>query len=86
MENEDKISKDISILENIVGTIGERAKKCDPDIVYSLGEYQTAIDRLFTRYGEIREDYRYRNRFNMLIKDFENYRGEYTYTCTCHKK
>lgn len=86
MENEDKIQKELSIVENLVGTIKERAKKCDPNIVYPLGEYQTAIDRLFSRYGEIREDPKYKNRFNTLIKDFENYRGDYTYDCICMKK
>lgn len=34
--NEDKIHKEISILENLVGTIRERSRKCDPNIVYPL--------------------------------------------------
>lgn len=86
MTDEDKIQKELSIVENIVGIIRERSRKCDPNIVYPLGEYQTAIDRLFTRYGEIREDPRYKTRFNMLVRDFENYRGDYTYGCICMKK
>jgi hypothetical protein len=86
VNNEDKIQKEISILENLVEIIRERSKKCDPNIVYPLGEYQTAVDRLFIRYGEIREDPRYKTRLNILIKDFENYRGDYTYDCICHKK
>ena len=84
--NDNKIEKDMSILENLVGMIRERSKKCDPNIVYPLGEYQTTVDRLFTKYGKISEDPRYKNRFNMLIKDFETYRGEYTYGCICRKK
>lgn len=36
VNNEDKISRDISILENLVGTIRERSRKCDPNIVYPL--------------------------------------------------
>jgi hypothetical protein len=86
VNNEDKIQKEMSILENLVGIIRERSKKCDPNIVYPIGEYQTAVDRLFTRYGEFREDHKYKNRFNIIVKDFENYLGDYTYDCICHKK
>ncbi len=86
VNNEDKIIEDMSILENLVGRIRERSKNCDPNIVYPLGEYQTVVDRLFTQYDEIREDPRYKTRFNMLINNFETYRGEYTYGCICQKK
>lgn len=84
--NKDKINEDMSKLENLVGMIRERSKNCDPNIVYPLGEYQTVVDRLFTKYGEIREDPRHSTRFNILVKDFETYRGEYTYDCVCQKK
>ena len=84
--NEDQINKDMSTLEDLVGSIRERAKNCDPNIIYPLGQYQTVVDRLFTKYEEIREDPKYKNRFNILVKDFETYRGEYTYECECQKK
>lgn len=54
--NEDKINKDISTLESLVEMIKERSKNCDPNIVYPLGEYQTVVDRLFTKYEDIRKD------------------------------
>lgn len=51
----DGINKDISILEDLVGSIRERSKNCDPSILYPLGQYQTVIDRLFTKYEDIRK-------------------------------
>lgn len=86
IKNEEQIINDISSLENIVGMIRERSKKCDPNIVYPLEQYQTTVDRLFKRYEDIRQDPKYNNRFNILVKDFETYRGEYTPGCICHNK
>ena len=63
---EDRINTDMSILEDLVESIRERSKNCDPNIVYPLGQYQTVVDRLFTKYGEIRENPRYKIRFNIL--------------------
>jgi hypothetical protein len=76
----------MTTLEDLVGSIRERAKNCDPNIVYPLGQYQTVVDRLFTRYEDIRQDPKYKTRFNILVKSFETYRGEYTYECICQRK
>ena len=38
-EEQIQISKDMSTLEDLVGSIRERAKNCDPNIVYPLGQY-----------------------------------------------
>lgn len=65
--------------------IRKKAENC-PNIVYPLGEYQTVVDRLFTKYGDIRKDPKYNTRFNIIVKNFETYRGEYTYDCACYKK
>lgn len=86
ISSDEQISQDMSKLENLIGMIRERAKNCDPKIVYPLGEYQTTVDKLFTKYGEIRENPKYNTKFHMLTKDFETYRGEYTYTCICQKR
>ena len=86
IKNEEQIIKDMSLLEDFVGSIRERSKKCDPNIVYPLEQYQTIVDRLFLRYEDISKGPKYKNRFNILIKDFETYRGEYTSECICHKK
>ncbi len=86
INNEDKINKDMSILENLVGRIRERSKNCDPNILYPLGEYQTIVDRLFTQYDEIRKDPGHKTRFNILTNNFETYRGQYTSDCICQKK
>ena len=86
IKNEEQIIKDMSLLEDFVGSIRERSKKCDPNIVYPLEQYQTIVDRLFTRYEDISKDPKYKNRFNILVKDFETYRGEYTGECVCRKK
>lgn len=84
--NEDKINKDMSTLESLVEMIRERSKNCDPNIVYPLEQYQTVVDRLFIKYEDIREDPRYKTRFDILIKNFGTYRGEYTSDCICQKK
>ena len=86
IKNEEQIIKDMSLLEDFVGSIRERSKKCDPNIVYPLEQYQTTVDRLFTRYEDISKDPKYKNRFNILVKDFETYRGEYAGECICRKK
>jgi len=86
IKNEEQINKDMTSLEDLVGSIRERSKKCDPNIVYPLEQYQTIVDRLFTRYEDIKKDPKYNNRFNILIKAFETYRGEYAGECICHKK
>ncbi len=86
LKNEEQINKDMTSLEDMVISIRERSKKCDPNIVYPLGQYQTIVDRLFARYEDISKDPKYKNRFNTLVKDFETYRGEYTSECICHKR
>ncbi len=85
-KKDDQINKDMSTLEDLVGSIRERSKNCDPNIVYPLGLYQTAVDRLFTKYEEISKDPKYKTRFNILVKSFETYLGEYTSECICQKK
>jgi hypothetical protein len=85
-KNDDQINKDMSTLEDLVGSIRERAKKCDPNILYPLGQYQTVVDRLFTKYEDISKNPKYKTRFNILVKNFETYRGEFTYECMCMKK
>jgi len=80
------ISTDISTLENLVENLRKKAKSCDPNIVYPLGQIQTVTDRLFTKYDEIRTHPVFGTRFNILIRNFETYRGDYTYNCTCQRK
>lgn len=86
IKNEEQINKDMSSLEDLVGSIRERSKKCDPNIVYPIGQYHTIVDRLFTKYEDIRKDPKYNTRFNTLVKNFETYRGEYAGECICHRK
>jgi hypothetical protein len=81
-----KINKDMSILEDLVGSIRQRVKNCDPNILYPLGQYQTIVDRLFTRYEDINKDQKYKTRFNLLVKSFETYREDFTSECACMKK
>lgn len=85
-DNKDEIDKNMSILEGLVESIRGRSKNCDPNIVYPLGQYQTVVDRLFTKYEDISKNPKYHTRFNILVKNFETYRGEYTYDCVCQKK
>jgi len=35
-KNEDQIDKDMFTLEDLVGSIRERSKNCDPNILYPL--------------------------------------------------
>lgn len=85
-KKDDQISKEMTILEDLVGSIRERSENCDPNILYPLGQYQTIVDRLFTKYEDISKDPKYKTRFNSLVKSFETYRGEFTSNCTCKKK
>jgi hypothetical protein len=85
-KNEDQIDKDMFTLEDLVGSIRERSKNCDPNILYPLGQYQTVVDRLFTKYEDISKDPKYKTRFNLLVKSFETYRGEFTSECICMKR
>lgn len=81
-----QVNMDMTTLEDLVGSIRERAEKCDPSILYPLGQYQTVVDRLFTKYEDISKDPKYKTRFNILVKNFETYREEFTSDCTCTKK
>lgn len=41
IKNEEQINRDIVSLEDLVGSIRERSKKCDPNIVYPIGQYNS---------------------------------------------